>query len=329
MLGHNIALSQRRNAIARTYVDALMRDFGARLDLAALAPVDPSARTAEASALPVEDLARLIAALNDEVGRHWPLEAIAAWRSSMHGALEVAVRCSASLADALQIMARYGHVRAPVMQVILSAQGGSSTLHVTPAVALAPDVWNALAETVMLSVTAMVRELCDAPLADATIAFAHARPAHGDALSAMLALPVSFGAARTELRFGPQSLALASPFHDPELLAIVERQLEEQARRLVGDMLCSERVAVLLARSPGKRLSEDDVARHLGYSRRSLVRHLAAEGLSYRQLLDTHLRQRATAMKEAGQMTRDRMAEALGYQDPTSFSRAWKRWFPD
>jgi AraC-like DNA-binding protein len=44
-------------------------------------------------------------------------------------------------------------------------------------------------------------------------------------------------------------------------------------------------------------------------------------------LLDNNLKQRASEMINDGKLSRIEMAEALGYQDATSFSRACRRWF--
>jgi AraC-like DNA-binding protein len=74
-------------------------------------------------------------------------------------------------------------------------------------------------------------------------------------------------------------------------------------------------------------LSEDVAARELGISRRTLVRRLSDSGTSFRALLDTDLKGRAEQMLAAGKMSRREMAEALGFEDPTSFSRACRRWF--
>jgi AraC-like DNA-binding protein len=34
-------------------------------------------------------------------------------------------------------------------------------------------------------------------------------------------------------------------------------------------------------------------------------------------------------MRATGKLNREQMAEALGFEDPTSFSRACRRWFSD
>jgi AraC-like DNA-binding protein len=44
-------------------------------------------------------------------------------------------------------------------------------------------------------------------------------------------------------------------------------------------------------------------------------------------MLDAELKSRARAMIDEDKLSRSEMAEALGFDDPTSFSRACRRWF--
>jgi AraC-like DNA-binding protein len=74
-------------------------------------------------------------------------------------------------------------------------------------------------------------------------------------------------------------------------------------------------------------LSQEDAAKQLGISTRTLVRRLANNGTSYRALQDDHLKQRARKLLEQRKLSRDEAAAALGFDDPTSLSRACRRWF--
>ena len=65
----------------------------------------------------------------------------------------------------------------------------------------------------------------------------------------------------------------------------------------------------------------------MGVSRRTLVRRLAEAGAGYRQLADAELRGRAERLLLSGAPNHAQIAEDLGYADPTSFSRACRRWF--
>ena len=57
------------------------------------------------------------------------------------------------------------------------------------------------------------------------------------------------------------------------------------------------------------------------------VRRLAEAGSGYRQLLDSELKMRASRLLETGALSHAEIADRLGFTDPTSFSRASRRWF--
>ncbi|MEM6325629.1 MAG: helix-turn-helix domain-containing protein [Bacteroidota bacterium] len=69
-----------------------------------------------------------------------------------------------------------------------------------------------------------------------------------------------------------------------------------------------------------------DLAARLGLSPRSLQRHLAAEGTSFRAVLDEHRRDVACRRLRATDRPVGEIAAAVGYRDPAVFSRAFQRW---
>jgi AraC-like DNA-binding protein len=78
---------------------------------------------------------------------------------------------------------------------------------------------------------------------------------------------------------------------------------------------------------PDGRLNAQDVASALGVSQRTLARRLGAAQTTFRALLDDELKRRAAALLLDRSLRRDEIAERLGYVEPTSFSRACRRWF--
>jgi AraC-like DNA-binding protein len=62
-------------------------------------------------------------------------------------------------------------------------------------------------------------------------------------------------------------------------------------------------------------------------SPRTLVRRLGRRNTSYRKLLDAHRRARATELLSQVQLTVAEIADRLGYDEPTNFARACRRWF--
>lgn len=73
-------------------------------------------------------------------------------------------------------------------------------------------------------------------------------------------------------------------------------------------------------------ISEDRIAGPLNISPRHLRRKLSQEGTSYEQLVDEVRRESAIRLITEGQMSLTSIAYELGFLDPSSFTRAFRRW---
>jgi AraC-like DNA-binding protein len=70
----------------------------------------------------------------------------------------------------------------------------------------------------------------------------------------------------------------------------------------------------------------DDAARALGVSARSLRRQLAAEGVSYSELVERARVAAAKRMLRDPRTSIQEAAYAMGFAAPAAFHRAFKRW---
>ena len=70
----------------------------------------------------------------------------------------------------------------------------------------------------------------------------------------------------------------------------------------------------------------NEVAKVFGISERTLRRKLDESQLSYRQLIDQHRKSKALTLLSSGNIPVSQLAESLGYTEPASFLRAFKRW---
>lgn len=82
---------------------------------------------------------------------------------------------------------------------------------------------------------------------------------------------------------------------------------------------------LLQEQDPSRPFSLADAARCLAMSVRSLERSLAGEGTSFRTLRDAIRFERACTLLRRGESV-DAVADQLGFLDPTSFHRAFRRW---
>jgi AraC-like DNA-binding protein len=101
------------------------------------------------------------------------------------------------------------------------------------------------------------------------------------------------------------------------------RDLLEKRRARTG---IAGAVRDLLVREPGQIPDSPAVAAALQMSNRTLSRRLDEEGISFRALVDEVREMLAEEMLVTAQMTTEQVSRRLGYSEPASFVRAFKRW---
>lgn len=260
-------------------------------------------------------------------GDGWVLSAPELWNPASHGPLGVAALTAPDIARMVEVVARFGYVRAPFYESTL--QRGATWVELSYDLTVPIDVrlWRPMVEISFVGVRALLGSVLARAPTEAQFSFACAEPAHAPEVRAILGQSVIYGAARNAVRFPAAWLQLESPFADAALFDAAVGELQRAAGRLTAPVGLRGRVERLLSTLPAGRLTAEETARLMGVSRRTLVRRLAEAGVGYRQLADAERRGRASRLLESGAMSQARIAEALGYTDPTSFSRACRRWF--
>jgi AraC-like DNA-binding protein len=265
--------------------------------------------------------------LTRTIGPEWPLDALTIWASAMQGALEVAVRSAPNVGEAVQALGRYGHVRGPHLDIAVKRNKKAVRLEIRSRVALSDHVRRALFEIAMLSTHAMLSPILADQMGRIAFHFSWSAPRYAARFASTVGGTVSYNKKECAVVVPAELCAITSPFADARLYMSALAELEQAARSINSEDVLLMRLAQLFKREHTRRLNQADAAKQLGLSQRTLVRRLADAGTSFRVLLDADLKQRARELIARQQMNRTEMAEALGFQDPTSFSRACRRWF--
>ncbi len=260
-------------------------------------------------------------------GDGWALSAPDLWNPASHGPLGVAALAAPDIAGMMEVLAQFGYVRAPFYESSWQRGRSWSQLNYDLTVPIDERLWRPMVEISFVGVRALLRSTLARPPIEAQFAFMCPEPAHAREVRTILGEAVTYGAQRNSVRFPNAWLELESPFADAVLFEAAVSELRIAARRLTVPVGLRGRVERLLSTLPAGRLNADEAARLMGVSRRTLVRRLAEAGVGFRQLADAELRLRAERLLHGGVMSHGRIAEALGYTDPTSFSRACRRWF--
>jgi len=271
----------------------------------------------------VRQVENLVALFGDD----WALRAPELWNPSSHGPLGVAGVAAPNVGATIEVINRFGFVRAPYYRTSLRRGPQWSQMDYELTVDLDERLWRPMMESSFIGFRAGIASVMAAPPAEARFFFACAEPEHAPQVRAILGENVAYGAARNAIRFPTAWLALQSPLADATLYGVALEELQAAKARLVAPDGLRGRVERLLKSLPAGRLTADEVARLTGVSRRTLVRRLSDAGVGYRELVDAELRVRAERLLREGELSHAQIAEELGYTDPSSFSRACRRWF--
>jgi AraC-like DNA-binding protein len=138
---------------------------------------------------------------------------------------------------------------------------------------------------------------------------------------------VLFGQPDNSLSFSIEDADRKLTGSDPEMIALHEEVIQRYLMKLDRGNILNRARLQIMEQLPSGRVTEDETARALNVSKRTLHRKLRENDETFRSLLTqvrTDLAERYIANADYS-MTE--IAFLLGYTDTSSFSRAFKSWF--
>jgi len=192
-------------------------------------------------------------------------------------------------------------------------------IHV-PGLAHADQVY----DLALAAIANVMRQLCGTGWRPDAVLLPRKRPADIRPYRQHFAAPLRFDSIIAAVVFPERHLSQAIADADP----LLHRLLSDNAEAAIAatDPILHTEVRRTIRLLLTQQCSRSDVARRLGMHERTLGRRLQASGTTFQQLLDE------TRLDMAQQLLRDtrvpvaRVAAALGYCDPTVFTRAFARW---
>lgn len=137
--------------------------------------------------------------------------------------------------------------------------------------------------------------------------------------------PLRYGMPATQLRLPLALLQRRPPMADASALRAALEACEREQVMVAADSM-SQRVLAQLQSMPGVYPGLETVAARLCVSPRTLKRHLAKAGTTYQELLDGQRQRAAMRLLARPELSLRKIGELLGYGDPSSFTRAFRRW---
>lgn len=153
------------------------------------------------------------------------------------------------------------------------------------------------------------------------------RDGERQAYETFLDAPIELGAQNGALRFDAELLDSPVASADPELQRYFAAVLDRAGVFPTDEspFLGQVRAAVRDGMARGGATSTQ-VARGLGIGRRTLQRRLAADDVTFAEVLESTLRQLADGYLADESLSLSEVAYLLGYQEQSSFFRAFRRW---
>lgn len=176
----------------------------------------------------------------------------------------------------------------------------------------------------------MVSRMCSLALGDflapVTVELERPRPDAPERWESMLASRVSFGCERTCMAWYLADILEPLVTGDPALARANDEQTQAYLDSFLANSTAREVVDKIVEHLPDGPPSQQQIAEAMHVSNRTLQRKLREEGTSFMDLLqDTRLQMARKYLQHPNRSVVE-TAYLLGFSEPSTFSRAFKRW---
>jgi AraC-like DNA-binding protein len=240
------------------------------------------------------------------------------------GLVGLLVKYSPDVESALHSLSRFMHLHVRGAVVNLSTDSDLAVLEyqIYQPRARGNDQVGAGAVAVAYNI---LRELCGEDWKPAEVRFAHRRPLDISPFANFFQASLHFDAGQYAVAFSNTWLNRPSPGSSPELLRILQREINKLEIRQEASFLDQLRGLLRTTLSTGHS-SADQVAELFSMNRRTLNRHLNAFGTNFREVADEIRFEIARQFLEDSAMDISQIALFLGYSNASAFTRAFRRW---
>ncbi len=245
-------------------------------------------------------------------------------RATLYGHLGFALVSAPTIRDAIDLSLRYGPIITTALSVRLRVERREASLIVDEHA----DFGSARDIVLLSTIVALWKVSCSLTgrdLSTSTAEFALPEPVYSAKLG-MSGLRMRFDRPVHRLAFDARSLDLPYTMPDPMALKLAREQCQHELDALGLNAGLPGRVRGLIAKPGGGFRGLEEIASVLKRSARTLKRQLAAQGVTFSQLREKELSERAMMLLGSADLSLTEIAMRLGYSNVTNFERAFQRW---
>lgn len=245
---------------------------------------------------------------------------------SAHGPVGYAAVACADLRGVLQVIERFSVLRLSSMRLSGYQDGERYWLQGDEEFDLG-DIREHVLATVAGTLLRLLEAVCGAlPAGDMRFEFPYPEPAWGARYRELFGANVHFDCAAYRISLPLAWLDLPSLSADANAARIALRDCEHQLLGVEQGGDWTTRVQLRLLACEGRYPTLTQLAEEFHLSERTLIRRLRDEGSHYQHLLDDVRQELACWLLLNTPLSVEAVAERLGYQDTSNFSRTFRRW---
>ncbi len=155
----------------------------------------------------------------------------------------------------------------------------------------------------------------------------HAPPAHAAEYERVWQVPVTFGSDHNAIRMNPVWPSVTIEPEGRYVFGVLSDRAEALLKELEQSQTMRGRIeSQIMPLLHTGDVSMEKIAERLGMSRQTLFRRLKAEDETFEKLVDDLRRRMAMHYLTGKKVSVNETAYLVGFSDPASFSRAFKRW---
>lgn len=245
-------------------------------------------------------------------------------RATLYGHLGFAVLSASTIREAIDVSLRYGPIVTTALSVRLRVEKREASLIVDEHADFGGARDIVLLST-LVALWQVSRSLTARELTTSTAEFALPEPVYSAKLGAA-GLRMRFDWPVHRLTFDARSLDLPYTMPDAVALKLAREHCQQELDSLGLNAGLPARVRGLISKPTGGFRALEEVAAVLKRSGRTLKRQLAAQGVTFSELRERELAERAMVLLGSADLSLAEIAIRLGYSNVTNFERAFHRW---
>ena len=260
------------------------------------------------------------------LGEGWHLSLAERLSLPAHGPLGFAVVTAPDIRTAIAVLIRFLGIRGPFLWPAGAVENDRFVIRFFESMDMGAQR-RLLIELALLSIQTLLARPLGHDLHEAQLAIALPPPTYRDALEKAFHARVTFDARRHSLKLPLGWLDRPCALHDEAMHRYLLGRCEDDLRLLAGGLPSEITVRQALLARPGYMPGLKQIAAEQNLSPRTLIRRLKSGGTSFRKIRDGVRRTLAADYLANSDITINRIAYRLGYQDPSNFGRAFRGWF--